>query len=118
MRRGGHGLCVQRSAGVEDVIDFYTAVADIVDGERSLEEASTDVHLLTQIAYIALSDVLHPTLIVAGAGHMPQSFEISSPLRRGGAEEPPAGGLWRSSPYPRRKRRRNLGFCHPHENDE
>ena len=64
----GHGLCVQRSAGVEDVIDFYTAVADIVDGERSLEEASTDVHLLTQIAYIALSDVLHPTLIVAGAG--------------------------------------------------
>ena len=62
----GHGA--QRTADVEDVIKVFHAVLEVTQGKRSLEDACEDRGLLVSVAYLALSDVLHPSLIVAGAG--------------------------------------------------
>lgn len=62
----GHGGL--RTADVEDVISVFHAVLGVTQGKRSLEDACEDRSLLVSVAYLALSDVLHPTLIVAGAG--------------------------------------------------
>ena len=62
------GDSVQRLADVEDVIEVFRAVLEIVQGRRGLERVCADRSLLTRVAHLALSEVLHPTLIVAGAG--------------------------------------------------
>lgn len=79
----GHGTCVDSAADVIDIIEFYKAVQDIATGEITIEQACESTSLLTQTAYLALNEVLHPTLIVAGAGaHAPIVRDILATAAR------------------------------------
>ncbi|MCX2162971.1 DUF4192 family protein [Corynebacterium auriscanis] len=67
-RAESHGLCSQGPGDVGDVVRLYETIAAVKEGKRSVEDACDDVDVLTRVTYLALSEVLHTTIIVAGAG--------------------------------------------------